>query len=64
MPDDTRTIRINSEITLSALIERARRDGEVRLLDGDDIFILKHLDERLPDSAREFLTRGGPVGED
>lgn len=64
MPEDTRTVRINSEITLSALIERARREGEVRLVDGDDVFVLKHLDDRLPDSAREFLVRGGPGSDE
>lgn len=64
MPDDKHTIRIDSETTLSALIERARRDGEVRLADGDDVFVLRHLDDRLPDAAREFLTRGGPAGDD
>jgi hypothetical protein len=64
VPEDTRTVRINSEITLSALIERARRDGEVRLIDGGDVFVLKHLDDRLPDTAREFLIRGGPGSDE
>ena len=61
---DERTIRLNSEITLSVLLERARKSGEVRLLDGDDVFVLRFLDDRLPESAREFLIRGGPVEDD
>lgn len=64
MLEDERTIRLDSEITLSALLDRARKSGELRLVDGDDVFLLKFLDDRLPNAAREFLTRGGPIGDD
>jgi hypothetical protein len=58
---DDKTIRLTSELTLSQLLERTKKDGEVRLVDGDDVFIVKHRSDRVSDAAREFLMRGGPA---
>lgn len=61
MKDDIRDVRVTTDMTLARVLERARKLGELRLLDGDDVFVLKHRGSALPDSARDFLLRGGPV---
>jgi hypothetical protein len=58
------TILVTQDITVGELLERTRRHGEIRLVDGDDIFVLKHQNPIMPDAAREFLARGGPDTDD
>jgi len=51
----------NDRGKLAELLREARRLGIARIQDGEDLFEIRIVDDKLPEEARRYLMKGGPA---
>ena len=64
MQNSANDIRILSETSTEELLAIARDRGSVLVRDGDDVFELRTVSDRISDRARDYLVSGGTVSSE